>query len=70
MDRLDTLAIIIAAVYRFYDLPWWSLTILSLAGLAAAGWIIYRRMTAPARRVIQIQERLAAQRGAAPSPRT
>ena len=65
MVPLSFYTVIIAAVYRFYGLPWWSLTILSAAGLALAGWIIYRRMAAPARRVAQIQQRLAAQRRAA-----
>jgi len=70
MVPLSFYTVIIAAVYRFYGLPWWSLTLLSLLGLAVAGWIIYRRMTAPARRVVQIQQRLAARRRASPAPRT
>ena len=49
MVPLSFYTVIIAAVYRFYDLPWWSLTLMSSAGLAVAGWIIYRRMTGPAR---------------------
>ena len=52
MVPLSFYTVIIAAVYRFYELPWWSLTLMSLAGLAVAGWVIYRRMTAPARRVV------------------
>ena len=70
MVPLSFYTVIIAAAYRFYALPWWSLTLMSLAGLAVAGWIIYRRMTAPARRVVQIQERLAAQRRATSTSRT
>ena len=70
MVPLSFYTVIIAAVYRFYDLPWWTLTILSLAGLAVAGWVIYRRMSAPARRVIEIQERLAAQQRATRSSST
>ncbi|MXZ90857.1 MAG: NADH-quinone oxidoreductase subunit NuoH [Chloroflexi bacterium] len=70
MVPLSFYTVIIAAAYRFYALPWWSLTLMSLVGLAVAGWIIYRRMTAPARRVVQIQERLAAQRRATSTSRT
>ena len=62
MVPLSFYTVIIAAVYRFYALPWWTLTILSLVGLGVAGWIIYRRMAAPARRVADIQRRLAARR--------
>ncbi|CAI8018190.1 NADH-quinone oxidoreductase subunit H [Geodia barretti] len=59
MVPLSFYTVIIAAVYRFYGLPWWSLTILSSAGLAVAGWIIYRRMAGPARRVAEVQRRLS-----------
>ncbi len=70
MVPLSFYTVIIAAAYRFYELPWWSLTILSALGLAVAGWIIYRRMTAPARRVVQIQERLAERQRASVSSNT
>ena len=65
MVPLSFYTVIIAAVYRFYGLPWWSLTIMSAAGLAVAGWVIYRRMTGPARRVAEIQNRIAARQAAA-----
>lgn len=65
MVPLSFYTVIIAAVYRFYGWPWWSLTVLSAAGLVVAGWIIYRRMTAPARRVAQVQRRIAARQGGA-----
>ena len=64
MVPLSFYTVVIAAVYRFYSLPWWSLTIMSAAGLAVTGWIIYRRMTAPARRVAEVQRQLAARRAA------
>ena len=64
MVPLSFYTVVIAAVYRFYGWPWWILTILSVAGLVVAGWIIYRRMTAPARRVAQVQRRIAARRQA------
>ncbi len=59
---LSFYTVIVAAVYRFYGLPWWSLTILSAAGLLVAGWIIYRRMTSPARRVAEVRSRVDALR--------
>ena len=50
--------------------PGGGLTIMSAAGLVVAGWIIYRRMTGPARRVAEIQNRLAArQPGRRPTAR-
>ena len=62
MVPLSFYTVIIAAVYQFYGLPWWSLTMLSAAGLLVAGWIIYRRMTAPARRVAEVRSRVDALR--------
>ena len=37
MVPLSFYTVIIAAVYRFYELPWWSLTIMSAVGLAVCG---------------------------------
>ena len=62
MVPLSFYTVIIAAVYRFYGWPWWSLTMLSAAGLLVAGWIIYRKMTAPARRVADVRARVDAMR--------
>ncbi len=62
MVPLSFYTVISAAVYRFYEWPWWSLTLMSAAGLAVAGWIIYRRMTAPVRRVAEVRARVAAMR--------
>ena len=70
MVPLSFYTVIVAAVYRFYGLPWWSLTILSAAGLLVAGWIIYRRMTAPARRVAEVRSRVDALRRPTPRQRT
>ena len=70
MVPLSFYTVIVAAVYRFYELPWWSLTILSAAGLLVAGWIIYRRMTAPARRVAEVRSRVDALRRPTPRQRT
>ena len=72
MVPLSFYTVVTSAVYRFYYdvLPWWSLTLMSAAGLAVAGWIIYRRMTGPARRVAEIQNRIAARQRAAAQSRT
>ena len=70
MVPLSFYTVIVAAVYRFYKLPWWSPTILSAAGLLVAGWIIYRRMTAPARRVAEVRSRVDALRRPTPRQRT
>lgn len=57
MVPLSFYTIVITAVYLFYDWPAWTLTLMSLAGLVVVGYLIYRRMTAPARRVAEIQAR-------------
>jgi NADH-quinone oxidoreductase subunit H len=64
MVPLAFYTIIITAIYLFYDWPAWSLTLMSLAGLVVVGYLIYRKMMAPARRVAEIrarQEQLLAQ---------
>ena len=65
MVPLSFLTIVTTAVYRFYNLPPWSMTLMSLAGLAVVGYLVYRRMTGPyqlAARVRARQELLRAQR--------
>ncbi len=65
MVPLSFLTIVTTAVYRFYNLPPWSMTLMSLAGLAVVGYVVYRRMTGPyqlAARVRARQELLRAQR--------
>ena len=72
MVPLAFYTIVITAVYLFYDWPAWSLTLMSLAGLAVVGYLIYRRMMAPVRRVAEIkarQEQQLAERRAAASAR-
>ena len=61
MVPLSFYAIVITALYLFYGWPAWTLTLMSLAGLLLVGWLVYRRMTAPARRVAEIKARQAAQ---------
>ena len=64
---LSFYAILITAVYLFYGWPVWSLTLMSVAGLLVVGFLVYQRMTAPARRVAEVRartERLQAERRA------
>ena len=72
MVPLSFYTIVISGVYLFYELPAWSLTLMSLAGLAVVAWLIYRRMTGPASQVAQVrarQQALANNRRAAASGR-
>ena len=72
MVPLAFYTIVITAIYLFYDWPAWSLTLMSLAGLAVVGYLIYRRMMAPVRRVAEIkarQEKQLAERRSAASAR-
>ena len=73
MVPLSFYTIVISGVYLFYELPPWSLTLMSLAGLAVVAWLIYRRMTGPASQVAQVrarQQALVSSRRAAASGRT
>ncbi len=67
MVPLSFYAIVITAVYQFYGLPGWSLTLMSLAGLFVVGYLVYQRMMAPVRRVAEVkarQEQLMSERKA------
>ena len=61
MVPLSFYAIVITAVYLYYDWPGWTLTLMSAAGLALVGYIVYRKMMAPVRRVAEIKARQASQ---------
>ena len=61
MVPLSFYSIVITALYLFYGWPAWSLTLMSLAGLAVVGGLVYRRMMGPARRVAEVRARQAAQ---------
>ena len=68
MVPLAFYTIVITAIYLFYDWPFWSLTLMSLAGLGVVGYLLYRQMAEPARRVAEVkarQEQQSAQRRAA-----
>ena len=67
MVPLSFYAVVITAVYRFYGWEGWSLTLMSLVGLAVVGYLVYQRMMAPVRRVREVkarQERLLLERKA------
>jgi NADH-quinone oxidoreductase subunit H len=57
MVPLAFYTILITAIYLFYSWPAWSLTLMSLAGLAVVSYLIYRRMMAPVRRAAEIRAR-------------
>jgi NADH-quinone oxidoreductase subunit H len=57
MVPLAFYTILITAIYLFYDWPAWSLTLMSLAGLAVVSYLIYRRLMAPVRRAAEIRAR-------------
>ena len=61
MVPLSFYAIVITAIYLFYDWPGWTLTLMSLAGLVLVGYIVYRKMMEPVRRVAEIKARQAEQ---------
>ena len=70
---LSFLTVVMTAIYQFYGWPWWSLTLMSLAGLLLVGYAIYRRMAGPASRVAQVKARqkaLMASRAASRSRRS
>ena len=58
MVPLSFYLVVCCSVYVFYEMPWWALTVMSLFGLVAVGVIIYRYITAPARKVAEVRERL------------
>ena len=54
---LSFVNIVITGIYMFYGWPWWSLTLMSLALTGVIGYLVYRHMSAPARKVAQLYER-------------
>ena len=49
--------VLITGVFMYYGWPWWSLTLMSLALSSVIGYLIYRHMTAPARKVAEVYNR-------------
>ena len=60
MVPLSFYAIVITAVYLFYGWPAWTLTLMSLAGLAVVGYAIYRRFAGPASQAAKVRARYQA----------
>ena len=54
---LSFLNIVITGVYLFYGWPWWSLTLMSLALSGIIGYLVYRHLAGPAKKVAQLHER-------------
>ena len=57
MVPLSFLAVVMTAIYLFYEWPDWSLTLMSLAALVVVGYAVYHRLTGPARRVAEVRAR-------------
>ena len=67
---LSFLNIVITGIYMFYGWPWWSLSLMSLSLLSLIGYLIYRHMTAPAKKVAEVyRRRQAAGMGPGLAPR-
>ena len=49
--------IVITGIYLFYDWPWWSLTLMSLALSSIIGYLVYKHLSAPATKVAQVYQR-------------
>ena len=49
--------IVITAVYLFYGWPWWSMSLMSLTLTGVIGYLVYRHMAAPARKVEEVFRR-------------
>ncbi len=54
MIPLSFAGVVIASLYRFYDWPAWSLSVMSLAILGVVGYWIYRRYTQPVVKLAKI----------------
>ena len=54
---LSFLNIVITGVYMFYGMPWWWLTVMSLALSSIIGYLIYRHLSGPAKKVAEVQAR-------------
>ena len=57
MVPLSFYVVVITAIYLFYGWPDWTLTIMSSIGLVGVGYLVYRHLVTPARRVEAIRAR-------------
>ena len=54
---LSFLNIVVTGIYMFYGWPWWSLTLMSLALTSVIGYLVYKHLAGPAKRVSQLYSR-------------
>ena len=54
---LSFVNILITGIFMYYGWPWWSLTLMSLALSSVIGYLIYKHVTAPARKVAEVYNR-------------
>ena len=54
---LSFLNIVITAIYMFYGWPWWSLSLMSLASSSVIGYLVYKHLAGPAKKVAQLYSR-------------
>ncbi len=54
---LSFLNIVLTGIYLFYDWPWWSMTLMSLSLSSIIGYLIYKHLSAPAKKVAQVRAR-------------
>ena len=54
---LSFVNIVITGVYMFYGWPWWSMSLMSLALSSVIGYLVYRHLSAPAKKVAQLYNR-------------
>ena len=54
---LSFINIVFTAVYMFYGLPWWSMTLMSTVLSGIIGYLVYRHFAGPAKRVAKLYQR-------------
>ena len=54
---LSFVNIIITGIYMYYDWPWWSMTLMSLALSTVIGYLVYKHLSAPAMKVAKLYRR-------------
>ena len=49
--------VVITAIYMYYGWPWWSLSLMSLVLASGIGFLVYRHLAAPAKKVAEVYRR-------------
>ena len=49
--------VVITAIYMYYGWPWWSLSLMSLVLASGIGYLVYRHLAAPAKKVAEVYRR-------------